>query len=184
MRKIRSKEMRNLEDIDQDLAAAREALSHAEGTPAEVYSRIVGYYRSVRNWNKGKREEYGERKLFRVSAKPVLADPAPQKAAESRAGGITAGRPGAGGDRRLLLFVRPACPACPGAKAAAGRLGIPVDLVNADTEDGLAEAVRRQVFSTPTAILLTREGEELDRALDAAAIASWRAEPFKEAASL
>jgi len=52
--------MRSLEVIEKDLTAAREALLATEGTPAEVYSRIVGYYRSVRNWNRGKREEYGE----------------------------------------------------------------------------------------------------------------------------
>ncbi|HDQ13790.1 MAG TPA: ribonucleoside triphosphate reductase [Sediminispirochaeta sp.] len=34
------------------------------GREAEVYTRIVGYYRSVRNWNKGKKEEYGQRKLY------------------------------------------------------------------------------------------------------------------------
>ncbi|MDR0403453.1 MAG: anaerobic ribonucleoside-triphosphate reductase [Treponema sp.] len=56
--------MRNLEAIERELAAAREALSGVTGTPAEVYSRIVGYYRSVRNWNRGKREEYGERLMF------------------------------------------------------------------------------------------------------------------------
>jgi len=27
----------------------------------EVYSRIVGYYRPVQNWNKGKREEFSQR---------------------------------------------------------------------------------------------------------------------------
>jgi anaerobic ribonucleoside-triphosphate reductase len=27
----------------------------------EVYSRIVGYYRPVQNWNKGKREEFAQR---------------------------------------------------------------------------------------------------------------------------
>jgi hypothetical protein len=47
-----------------------------------------------------------------------------------------------------------------------------VDLVNADTEAGLAEAVRRRVLSTPTAILLDREGEELDRALGSGGIAA------------
>lgn len=31
------------------------------GEEAEVYSRIVGYYRPVKNWNKGKRAEYKER---------------------------------------------------------------------------------------------------------------------------
>jgi ribonucleoside-triphosphate reductase len=176
--------MRNIEDIEEDLAAAKAALSRVEGTPAEVYSRIVGYYRSVRNWNRGKREEYGERKLFRVSAKGLPEEAGTAKAAGggTGSGSSPAGRSGEAGDRRLLLFVRPACPSCPGAKDAAGGLGIPVDLVNADTEAGLAEAARRQVFSTPTAILLTREGVELDRALDAAAIASWKV--HKTAASL
>ncbi|MFH1638342.1 MAG: ribonucleoside triphosphate reductase [Candidatus Woesearchaeota archaeon] len=36
------------------------------GKACEVYSRIVGYYRPIQNWNKGKREEFGERKLFAV----------------------------------------------------------------------------------------------------------------------
>jgi ribonucleoside-triphosphate reductase len=175
--------MRDLEDIEKDLAAAVEALSGVEGTPAEVYSRIVGYYRSVRNWNRGKREEYGERKLFRVpenSAAPQFAaSPASEKraveerGAASTVGGGTAASRHPGGEHReekLLLFVRSACPACPGAKAAAGKLGIPVDTVNADTEHGMEEAVKRRVFSTPTAILLARDGRELGRALDAGSI--------------
>jgi ribonucleoside-triphosphate reductase len=163
--------MRNLEDIEKDLAAAREALSHVEGTTAEVYSRIVGYYRSVRNWNKGKTEEYRERKMFRLPA-------GKEQTAGRHSGSVPKPAPAAAAvsvspdNERLLLFVRPACPACPGAKAAAGRLGIPVDLVNADTEAGMAEAARRRVFSTPTAILLTGDGRELGRALDAGGISA------------
>jgi ribonucleoside-triphosphate reductase (formate) len=30
----------------------------------EVYTRIVGYMRPVANWNRGKKQEYGERKLY------------------------------------------------------------------------------------------------------------------------
>jgi len=30
--------------------------------PAEVYSRVSGYFRPVNQWNKGKREEFSERK--------------------------------------------------------------------------------------------------------------------------
>jgi ribonucleoside-triphosphate reductase len=56
--------MNTLEAIEKGLREMREALANAEGRDAEVYSRIVGYYRSVRNWNKGKREEFGERKMF------------------------------------------------------------------------------------------------------------------------
>lgn len=34
------------------------------GEPAEVYSRIVGYYRPLKNWNKGKKEEYNQRREY------------------------------------------------------------------------------------------------------------------------
>ena len=30
--------------------------------PVEVYSRIVGYYRPVQNWNDGKKAEFKDRK--------------------------------------------------------------------------------------------------------------------------
>lgn len=33
----------------------------------EVYSRVVGYYRPVQNWNKGKKEEFFMRKTFKVN---------------------------------------------------------------------------------------------------------------------
>nr|MBC7245886.1 hypothetical protein [Chloroflexota bacterium] len=32
--------------------------------PCEVYSRIVGYLRPVQNWNKGKQQEFAERKTY------------------------------------------------------------------------------------------------------------------------
>ena len=32
----------------------------------EVYSRIVGYFRPVQQWNVGKRQEYRMRKTFRI----------------------------------------------------------------------------------------------------------------------
>jgi ribonucleoside-triphosphate reductase len=172
--------MRNLEVIETELAAAREALSNVKGTPAEVYSRIVGYYRSVRNWNRGKREEYGQRVMFQPDASLLASCTAgtfgaadvPNVPGESWADKNGADRQEAvaGTDGKLLLFVRPACPACPSAKAAAGKLGIPLELYDADTEEGLAEAVRHQVLSTPTAILLSSSGTELGRARDARAI--------------
>ena len=33
----------------------------------EVYSRVVGYLRPVQQWNKGKQEEFGERKEFKIA---------------------------------------------------------------------------------------------------------------------
>lgn len=34
------------------------------GNETEVYSRVVGYYRPVNNWNKGKKEEFRQRKVY------------------------------------------------------------------------------------------------------------------------
>ena len=166
--------MRTLEQIEKELQDAREALNQVQGTTTEVYSRIVGYYRSVRNWNKGKRQEYTERKLFRVVSEAVETQenqsvpktPAlPSEASMSRVTPLPIDKP-IHKQSRLMLFVRAACPACPPAKDAAVKLGIPVDFVDADTAEGLSEAARRNVLSTPTAILLDPAGKELARARD------------------
>jgi len=55
------------------------------GGEAEVYTRIVGYYRSVRNWNRGKQEEFGLRRLFNepTGAKPNNTVPGADLAADS-----------------------------------------------------------------------------------------------------
>jgi len=37
--------------------------------PCEVYSRIVGYLRPVQAWNKGKQQEFQERRTFDVTEK-------------------------------------------------------------------------------------------------------------------
>ncbi|MDD5698771.1 MAG: anaerobic ribonucleoside-triphosphate reductase [Victivallaceae bacterium] len=36
------------------------------GRQCEVYSRVVGYFRPVADWNKGKKEEFKNRKVFKV----------------------------------------------------------------------------------------------------------------------
>ena len=41
------------------------------GAVCEVYSRVTGYFRPVSNWNKGKKEEFKDRKEYDV-AKAVL----------------------------------------------------------------------------------------------------------------
>jgi ribonucleoside-triphosphate reductase len=37
------------------------------GEPAEVYSRITGYYRPVQNWNEGKSQEYKNRREYDIN---------------------------------------------------------------------------------------------------------------------
>ena len=175
--------MRKLEEVENDLVLARKELAEAEGTKTEVYSRIVGYYRSVRNWNNGKLEEYGQRKLFRVDTDPSGEAQLSGETQPSRETQPFAAEPervmpdnevygDIDNNARLLLFVRKSCPNCPGAKAAAAKLGIPVEEVDADTGEGYEEAMSFGVCATPTAILLDSKGVEEGRAYNAAGIAS------------
>ncbi|HOF33624.1 MAG TPA: anaerobic ribonucleoside-triphosphate reductase [Spirochaetota bacterium] len=32
--------------------------------PVEVYSRVVGYFRPVNQWNRGKQEEFSDRLMY------------------------------------------------------------------------------------------------------------------------
>lgn len=34
--------------------------------PCEVYQRVSGYYRPVSQWNKGKQEEFKERRFYKL----------------------------------------------------------------------------------------------------------------------
>lgn len=40
--------------------------------PTEVYSRVVGYFRPVQNWNEGKKEEFRDRKLYQLQPSSLL----------------------------------------------------------------------------------------------------------------
>ena len=56
--------MVTLNEIDSRIAALEIELADVVGRPTEVYSRIVGYYSSVKNWNPGKKSEYGIRLMY------------------------------------------------------------------------------------------------------------------------
>lgn len=55
----------NLFEIECQIASVKEQLQNVRGEPCEVYARIVGYYRNVSNWNKGKKEEFSKRITFK-----------------------------------------------------------------------------------------------------------------------
>jgi len=68
--------MEHITDIDRKIAELKQSLTTVRGTETEVYTRIVGYYRAVKNWNLGKKEEYKVRKTF------VQSDSVPKPAAK------------------------------------------------------------------------------------------------------
>ena len=48
----------------ETLLREKEVTMKVRVVPTEVYSRIVGYYRPVQNWNRGKVEEFQQRKVI------------------------------------------------------------------------------------------------------------------------
>ena len=39
---------------------------NSQRTKCNVYSRVVGYYRPVKQWNEGKQSEFHDRKAFTI----------------------------------------------------------------------------------------------------------------------
>lgn len=160
--------MRSIAEIDGDIARVQAELQDVHGTTTEVYARIVGYYRSVRNWNRGKREEYNHRKLF-VSDEARIIEHLPAdscdctvRPVEIDSAEIEAVTPG--GKVRYELFVRKTCPNCPPVKECCSHLPVSGELVDVDSPEGFARASALGVFSAPTVIFFDETGAEAGRA--------------------
>ena len=142
------------------------------GKPAQVFSRITGYYRPVENFNNGKRQEFTERALFDRSAsdekevnalhgfKKIMvlgtaaeeAEKAPEANTEVKA------------ERPILLVKAQGCPKCKEAEAlveakdALGKLKI----VQFETDEGFKIAEENQIMAAPAII----NGSDIIRTLD------------------
>ncbi|MBQ9238205.1 MAG: hypothetical protein IJ191_02680 [Treponema sp.] len=155
---------RTLSQIDADIAATKAALKTVRGSETEVYARIVGYYRSVRNWNKGKRDEFNARTMFTVadgeSYTVTEADSACACAQMTRVI-----QPEARGNiARYELFVRTTCPNCPPVKAYMADTAVAGVTIDVDTPAGFAKAAAHGVLSAPTVIVYDAADTEIARA--------------------
>ena len=54
------------EEILEKIRKLEEKLREVKGTPCEIFSRSVGYLRPTGQWNRGKQEEFKERKTFKT----------------------------------------------------------------------------------------------------------------------
>ena len=139
------------------------------GKATEVYSRITGYYRPVRNWNDGKSSEFENRKtyepeeLFSVNRsliEEVGVD-------EPRIGTQTLGRanrveaPKSNSDaEKVILVTTKTCPNCQAAKNYLNQAGIEYDVILADEADGAEIAGQYNISAAPT--LIVQSGEEAE----------------------
>jgi hypothetical protein len=151
-------------EIDSMINELKAELASVRGTETEVYTRIVGYYRSVKNWNAGKREEYGQRKVF--NAEKAVTDSILDAQARIPAESPGDRRKGAAkGDLKgYVLFTRDLCPNCPPVKDYVNELGLDGVHVDVDTEEGLSAARHYGVMASPTVIFFDGEKQELFRA--------------------
>ena len=155
--------MRTTTEIDKEIAELQEKLETVEGRKTEVYTRIVGYYRSLRNWNRGKREEYSHRLLFDMEAIPdetpataAAITQAADRAADHEAD--TSPQP-----VNYIYFFRETCPNCPPARELLSQLELPGEEMNVDTDEGTRLALEYGIYATPTVIFFDSSGEEVFR---------------------
>ena len=124
------------------------------GKETEVYSRITGYYRPVKNWNDGKSQEYRERKTYDI-ANSVLTHEGPI--------GADCGCDDAAGENTLAdgvyLFKSATCPNCKIAEALLDKAGIEYNKVLAEQNVALTESLG--IKQAPT--LVKVEGGEAEK---------------------
>ena len=155
---------RTLDQVEAEIAQVKNELNDVHGTPTEVYARIVGYYRAVRNWNKGKADEFTHRKMFTLEDSnrfdsETLVNSAKETKKETSVKTAAVTDEIASYD----IFVRKTCPNCPPVKAFMAGVELPGRNIDVDTDEGLNEAASKGVFAAPTVIFYNNAGVETAR---------------------
>jgi len=121
------------------------------GKDAEVYSRITGYYRPVRNWNDGKSQEYKERKTYNVATSVLThTGPIEEDACECEAENKVALNDG------IYLFASKTCPNCKIAEALLAKTSIEYTKLYAEDNVALTESLG--IKQAPTMVVV-KNGE-------------------------
>ncbi len=128
------------------------------GKPAEVYSRITGYYRPIKNWNNGKSQEYKERLEYNVEESMANFDKKSHNTVKKAAGAECdcKSAPESKGER-LVLFATKTCPKCKVAAQLLDKEGIKYEKVYHEDEPDFAK--RYNTAQAPT--LLVFDGENV-----------------------
>jgi len=57
---------KTVKQIDKEIREKKKQLKKIKGIDCEIYTRIVGYYRPVKQWNYGQVEQRKNRKNFKL----------------------------------------------------------------------------------------------------------------------
>ncbi|MCI9153530.1 ribonucleoside triphosphate reductase [Lachnospiraceae bacterium] len=124
------------------------------GEETEVYSRITGYYRPVKNWNDGKAQEFRERKVYDVfdSGSRMKPKAAVKKEAVSAPVSSEGGEDGI----KAILFTTKTCPNCRIATKSLEKAHISYELVDAEENEELVK--KYGVMQAPTLVVVDEGG--------------------------
>ena len=136
------------------------------GEETEIYSRITGYYRPVKNWNDGKTKEYEMRKEYKLikggkcddnrTNKKEIKREEVKKVSNSKSKGY-------------LLFGTKTCPNCEIVKKKLKEKNVVYEFIDAEEMPDLTQEY--EVMSAPTLISLNDEG--YDKVVNASNIISF-----------
>lgn len=126
------------------------------GKNAEVYSRITGYYRPVKQWNDGKTQEYKERKEYKPDLNKIKSDSdscndgfcnfTPTTTSDSVSSDVIIKKDG------VYLFTKKSCPNCVMAKKLLDKKGI--EYVVIDAEEQAALSMSLKIMAAPTLVII------------------------------
>lgn len=118
------------------------------GGETEVYSRITGYYRPVKNWNDGKSQEFKDRKLYDIEHSVLKKSHSNiQTYSECTA---------SPNKNETLLFTTKTCPNCKIARTMLD--GADMDYTVIDAEENAELTQKYGIQQAPT-LVVTRDGE-------------------------
>ncbi len=115
------------------------------GAETEVYSRITGYYRPVKNWNAGKTQEFKDRKTYKVEG--LVSRPLADFKEEAQAAAPV--QPASAEDS-LLLFTTKTCPNCRMVKELLNRSNFSYQIIDADEHADLVK--KYGIMQAPTLV--------------------------------
>ena len=127
------------------------------GANTEVYSRITGYYRPVKNWNEGKAQEYKDRRTYVVngiasrSVEDYKTQSVPEKEEKKPQSNIV-------GPKKLLLFTTKTCPNCKMIKDQLDRNHISYEVVDAEENPELTR--KYGIMQAPTLVVVGNESQD------------------------
>ncbi|UWP60541.1 ribonucleoside triphosphate reductase [Ruminococcus gauvreauii] len=128
------------------------------GHPAEVYSRITGYYRPVQNWNDGKSQEYKNRTVYDIGNSAI------KKSKKTAAAVIDETIAVENGEGFKYLFTTSTCPNCKAAKEMLE--GEAYEIIDAEANPDLA--AKYGIMQAPTLVVV--DGDNMKKYVNASNI--------------